>query len=350
MLAKLDLCIWVAMNKTMIQNEKDGVSFEQADGDTILRAALRAGQGVSYECNSGGCGACKFELVSGDIETIWPEAPGLTERDRKRGRHLACQCKANGAVSIKMATAPEYQPKIVPKRQRARLIGTREITHDIREFRFRSDDDAEFMPGQFAMLDLPGLSSSRAYSLSNTGNEKREWHFQVRRVLHGQGTHVLFEKLAEGDEIGLDGPYGVAYLRTDSPRDIVCVAGGSGLAPMISIARGAVEAGLLANRKLYFLYGARTPRDVCGEAMLRALDGFGDRIIYVPVVSLPGDNGEWHGATGFVHDAVAQAVPEALANYEFYFAGPPPMTQALQELLMVGHRVPFEQIHFDRFF
>ena len=338
------------MTKPTIRNEKDGSVCTQEDGDTILRAALRAGLGLSYECNSGGCGGCKFELLEGEVETLWADAPGLSERDRKRGRHLACQCRARGPVSIKATTADEYRPKILPKRQRARLIGTRDITHDIREFRFRSEDDAVFLPGQFAMLDLPGLASSRAYSLSNTANEKREWHFQIRRVQHGQGTHVIFDNLAEGDEIGLDGPYGVAYLRTDSPRDIVCVAGGSGLAPMISLARGAAEAGLLADRKLYFFYGARTPRDVCGEEMLRVLAGFGDRIVYVPVVSLPGDNGDWHGETGFVHDAVARALPAELASYEFYFAGPPPMTQALQELLMVGHKVPFEQIHFDRFF
>ncbi|UCV07081.1 2Fe-2S iron-sulfur cluster-binding protein [Dechloromonas denitrificans] len=338
------------MIKTIIRNEKDGSTCEQQDGDTILRAALRAGQGLSYECNSGGCGGCKFELMEGEIETLWPDAPGLTERDRKRGRHLACQCRAHGPVTIRAATAAEYRPRIIPKRQRASLIGMRDITHDIREFRFLAKSDADFLPGQFAMLDLPGLASSRAYSLANTANGQREWHFQIRRVLHGQGTHTLFEKLAEGDEIGLDGPYGVAYLRTDSPRDIVCVAGGSGLAPMLSIARGAVEAGLLADRKLYFFYGARTPRDVCGEEMLRTLAGFGDRIIYVPVVSLPGDDGAWRGETGFVHDAVAHRLPVELANYEFYFAGPPPMTQALQELLMVGHRVPFEQIHFDRFF
>lgn len=338
------------MNNPTIRNEKDGSACEQQAGDTILRAALRAGLGYSYECNSGGCGACKFELMAGEIETLWADAPGLTERDRKRGRHLACQCRAVGPVSIKAPTAPEYQPKILPKRQLARLLESIEITHDIREFRFLAEHNADFLPGQFAMLDLPGLATSRAYSLSNTGNGEREWHFQIRRVLHGQGTHVLFEKLAEGDTISLDGPYGVAYLRTESPRDIVCVAGGSGLAPMVSIARGAVETGMLNDRKLYFFYGARTPRDVCGEEMLSTLKGFGVQIIYVPVVSLPGDNGDWGGETGYVHDAVARALPAELANYEFYFAGPPPMTQALQELLMVGHRVPFEQIHFDRFF
>ena len=333
-----------------IKNARDGSEFVQAAPDSILRAALRSGVGMAYECNSGGCGACKFELLEGEIETLWPQAPGLSERDRQRGRHLACQCRALGPVTIKAQTSPEYVPGTPPQRQTARLLSTRDVTADIREFRFLASDHAQFQPGQFAMLDLPGLGSSRAYSVANTGNSQGEWHFQIRRVAQGQGTRTLFELLQPGDTIGLDGPYGVAYLRTDAPRDIVCVAGGSGLAPMVSIARGAAEAGLLAERKLYFLYGARTPADVCGEDMLRALPGFGQQIQYIPVVSLPGNEGAWRGRTGFVHEALAMVLPAALDQHEFYFAGPPPMTQALQEMLMVTHRVPFGQIHFDRFF
>ena len=333
-----------------IRNQKDGSAFQQQPGDTILRAALRAGRGLSYECNSGGCGGCKFELIEGEVETLWPEAPGLSERDRKRGRHLACQCRALGDVTIAAGSAPEYVPEIPPKRQRARLVSVHDITHDIREFRFVASEDAHFLPGQYAMLDLPGLDSSRAYSVSNIANDVREWHFQIRRVQHGKGTHTLFDQLPPGTEIGLDGPYGVAYLRRGSPRDLVCVAGGSGLAPMVSIARGAAAAGMLAERKLHFFYGARTPRDVCGEDMLKSLPGFGSAIHYIPVVSLPHEGGDWRGRTGYVHDQLGAVLPKPLAEYEFYFAGPPPMTQALQELLMLGHKVPFGQIHFDRFF
>jgi toluene monooxygenase electron transfer component len=338
------------MQAIHIHNDKDGTGFAQAEGDTVLRAALRAGVGLAHECNAGGCGACKFELIDGELETLWPDAPGLSERDRRRGRHLACQCRALGPLRIKASAGPEYVPRIRPARRSARLAGIADLTHDLREFRFVTDSAADFLPGQYAMLDLPGVGASRAYSLANTANGAGEWHFQIRRVPHGRGTHVLFDTLKVGDSVDLDGPYGVAWLRTDAPRDIVCVAGGSGLAPMVSIARGAAEAGLLKDRRLHFFYGARTPRDVCGEAQLAPLDGFGERIRYVPVVSLPGDDGAWQGETGYVHDAVAHLLPAPLAGYEFYFAGPPPMTQALQELLMVGHRVPFGQIHFDRFF
>ena len=119
---------------------------------------------------------------------------------------------------------------------------------------------------------------------------------------------------------------------------------------MLSIARGAAEAGLLQTRQLHFFYGARGVRDVCGEAQLRALPGFGERLHFTPVVSQPEAADAWAGATGFVHEQVVASLPAPLDQYEYYFAGPPPMTQALQELLMVTHRVPFNQIHFDRFF
>ena len=336
------------MQPSVIVNEKDNSRFEQLPSDTILRAALRAGIGLSYECNAGGCGGCKFELVSGEIETLWATAPGLSERERKRGRHLACQCRAKGEVTLKASTGKEYVPPLRPQRQKAILTGMTDITHDIREFRFVSDGEANFLPGQYALLDIAGVGSERAYSLANTPNVNKEWHFQIRRVANGKGTSVLFDQLAIGAEIGLDAPYGMAYLRPDSPRDMVCVAGGSGLAPMIAIARGAAQAGMLQQRRLHFFYGARTPRDVCGQAMLEQLDGFGTQLLYYPVVSESG--ADWQGASGFVHTHIPQVLTQPLSEFEFYFAGPPPMTQALQEMLMLEQRVPFEQIHFDRFF
>ena len=340
------------MTPTRITIDPEQSDFDQLGEDTVLRAALRAGLGFPYECNSGGCGSCKFELLDGEVKDLWPQAPGLTERDRRKGKHLACQCVAMTDLRIKVRPSPECVPPIRPKRLRATFTGMHAITHDITEFRFLSEGGADFLAGQYAMLAIPGVSTPRAYSMSNLGNVQGEWHFQIRRVGNGAATGKLFNHLQVGEEIEIDGPYGIAYLRTEVLRDIVCVAGGSGLAPMVSIARGAAQSGLLKTRQLHFFYGGRTPRDICGETFLRELPGFGDRIHFHPVVSLPGDEAgaHWGGETGFVHELVRRVLGDALPSFEFYFAGPPPMTQTLQEMLMVGYRVPFEQIHFDRFF
>lgn len=340
------------MTQHRIAIEGDTYEFPQGDRDTVLRAALRAGVGFPYECNSGGCGSCKFDLIEGEIENLWPDAPGLTERDRRKNCLLACQCRAKSDLRIKVRPAPEYIPLIEPRRRKARFATATDITYDIREFRFLAEGKADFLPGQYALLAVPGVEAPRAYSMSNFANPDGEWHFQIRRVPLGKATEHLFHRLHPGDEIEIDGPYGLAWLRENSPRDIVCVAGGSGLAPMISIARGASAAGMLKTRHLHFFYGGRTPRDICGESYLRQLPEFGSRIHFHPVVSLPQqDPGEiWTGETGFVHELVRRELDGRMTDFEFYFSGPPPMTQALQEMLMVGYRVPFAQVHFDRFF
>lgn len=332
-----------------VTNAKDGTRFASDGEDTVLRAALRAGYGMAYECNAGGCGACAFDPLAGEFETLWDAAPGLSPRDLRKGRKLGCQTRARGDVTISCASGAEYVPPIAPRRRHLRLAGTRQVTHDMREFRFVGEGAANFLPGQYMLLDLPGVAGSRAYSFSNIANAAGEWHFIIRRVAGGAATAVLFDGLNEGDEIAADGPYGTAYLRADSPRDIVCVAGGSGFAPVLSILRGAAAQGMLADgRKAHFLFGARHERDICGREELADLPAFTAAGQFTPVVSEP--EGPWPGASGFVHTRIAASLPRPLADYEYYFAGPPPMTQAVQELLMIEHKVPFGQIHFDRFF
>src|SRR5450830_933944 len=267
----------IAMTQNRITTDPEQCEFNQLGKDTVLRAALRAGLGFPYECNSGGCGSCKFELLDGEVEDLWAQAPGLTERDRRKGKRLACQCVAMTDLRIKVRTTPECVPRIIPRRLRARFAGVHVITHDISEFRFLSEGGADFLAGQYAMLAIPGVSTPRAYSMSNLANNQGEWHFQIRRVANGMATDALFDHLQVGQTIELDGPYGLAFLRTEAPRDIVCIAGGSGLAPMVSIARGAAQSGLLKTRQLHFFYGGRTPRDICGDTFLRELPGFGDR-------------------------------------------------------------------------
>lgn len=324
-------------------------AFSCAGDDVLLRAAQRAGLAFPYECNVGSCGNCKYELVEGEVEMKWREAPGWTEKDRQRRRFLGCQSRPLGDCTIKLRFDARYAPQHAPQHMGATLVARRAITHDIEEFSFALDRPQQFEPGQYALLHLAGVSGPRAYSMSNTA-DARHWDFQVRRVPNGRGTAALFEQLQPGQRIAIDGPYGMAWLRRDAPRDILCLAGGSGLAPMVSIARAASSEPALAGRQLHFLYGARTPADVCGEDMLRALPGWGERIHYQAAVSTPAAAGsDWSGPVGFLHDVAAARFGERLAGMEIYFAGPPAMANAMQQMLL-ARQVPFAQVHFDQFY
>ena len=67
------------------------------------------------------------------------------------------------------------------------------------------------------------------------------------------------------------------------------------------------------------------------------------------MVSQPASDDGWDGPRGFVHEVLASGLAKPFVDHDFYFAGPPPMIEAVQQLLMLEHKVPFGQIHFDRF-
>jgi toluene monooxygenase electron transfer component len=329
----------------------DGASYDCAADDTILRAGLRAGLGLPYECNAGSCGTCKVELIEGAIHSLRPDAPGLGERDRAKNRVLACQAQPQGDCRIKVRLRPENVPVHRPQRFRATLESVRDVTHDMREFRFRAQPGGPgFLPGQYALFYLPGLDVPRTYSMSNVDDGSGAWEFIVRRVPGGVGTNTLFDKVALGSTIELDGPYGLAYLRADAPRDIVCIAGGSGLAPVLSVARGAVREPKLDGRHVHVFYGARTHRDLCGETEICALPGYGERVHFYPALSMADADGPvWTGKTGFIHEIARDFIGDRWADYEYYFAGPPAMAEAVQKML-IEKRVPYPQVHFDSFY
>ena len=227
----------------------------------------------------------------------------------------------------------------------------RDITHDIREFHLQTDESLPFLPGQYALLSLPGVAGQRAYSMSNavSGKGAAIWQFQIKRMPGGQGTTVLFDQLRSGDRVEIDGPFGSGYLREDSPRNVVCIAGGSGISPMLSIARAMMHNPAMVTCKLHFFYGGRALRDICGETELRELPGFAERLFYYPSLSMPDADASWSGHVGFVHENVLPTIGATPAAYEYYFAGPPAMTQATQRLLM-QNKVSLTQMHFDAFY
>jgi toluene monooxygenase electron transfer component len=333
-------------------------AFSCAATDTIARAGLRADLPMPYECNTGSCGTCKVELVSGVIDSLRPDAPGLTDRDRAKRRILACQARPTKDCIIKVRLDPDAPRVPRPECAAARLVSTRDVTRDIREFSFACSAARPFLPGQYALIHLPGVDAPRPYSMSNIAGGPI-WQFQIKRVPGGQATSVLFDQLRPGSTVAIDGPYGHAYLRPDAPRDVVCIAGGSGIAPAVSIARGMAESASLAPRHLYFFYGGRGPADICGEDVLRGLAPLRGRYTYVPVISEPLDAARggpggcdpsaWSGCTGFVHEAVADMLRTTLPAYEFYFAGPPAMALAVQKSLIEA-KVPMTQMHFDQFY
>jgi toluene monooxygenase electron transfer component len=259
--------------------------------------------------------------------------------------HADCQ--------IKVRLKPQYVSAHVPAIRQCRYVRRRELTKDMAEYTFKSDAPAEFLPGQFALLALPGVVGDRAYSMSNLPNPEGEWSFIIKKVPGGRGTAVFDQSVCLGDVIVLDGPYGTAHFRPEHVRDIVCIGGGSGLSPLKSILSAAVREKALEGRRIHLFYGGRTPSDICVDTLLNEDALLKARVDVISACSSAEVGPDWAGKRGFIHDVlddwIDKGAPNPATDYEFYFCGPPPMTDAVQRLLVLNRKVPMQQIHFDRF-
>ncbi|WP_312526555.1 2Fe-2S iron-sulfur cluster-binding protein [Paracoccus sp. (in: a-proteobacteria)] len=321
-------------------------SFDCSADDTVLRAALRAGIGMSYSCNVGSCGNCRFELLEGDVTHRRKDAPAYSEKDRARGRWLGCQAVPSGDCQIKFRPDPSAVPIYPPHKRRAELIGKQAMSHDMAEFTFRIEGPTDFLPGQYALLSVPGVEGERVYSMAGLPGSPL-WSFQIKRVPEGAATGVLFDQLEVGACVMIDGPYGNAHLRDESPRDIVLLAGGSGLSPMVSIARGALVSDRHPTRRVRLFFGGRAPRDLEAISFLREITD--PRFELTEAVSDLASAEGWTGATGFVHQIAEAQLGDRLQESEIYFAGPPAMAQAIS-LAFHARAIPPDQIHFDEFY
>ncbi len=327
-------------------------AFTACASEPLLRSALRAGVGFPYECNAGSCGSCKFELLEGTLDIPEEITKGTSERDRQRRRYLACQVHAAGDCRIKVRTADSFVPLHAPRALQARLVQRIDHTHDLSEFRLLADGPAQFLSGQYALLSLPGQSGWRAYSMANLPNAAGEWHFFIKRVPGGAFTEALFERVQLGDTLLLDGPYGMAYARHEAERPVMCIAGGSGFSPMLGIARSLAAQGTLKARRLEFFYGCRTPLDRPDASLVESLRpqlGALDHVVAVSDAAAAAA-ADWSGPQGFIHEVLAAHLGEDSTGREYYISGPPPMVDAVVRLLALERKVPFEQIHYDRFF
>ena len=326
-----------------IRLEPSGDSFTCGPGETILRAGLAAGFAMPYECASGSCSSCKGRLIEGTVEYLWPEATGLSERDRRKGdRILCCQALPQGDCTVQVrlgqVEGPREEPRPAPFTATVETL--ERLVPGVIAFSCRPAQPVPFLPGQYVLLQVPG-GERRAFSMANT--EAETLAFIVKEKPGGHASRYLFDKLAQGDAVSLEGPYGRAYLRIPLEREIVCVAGGSGLAPMLSVAEAAIADPDTPAVRLFF--GANTAEELFMVDEMQALAATHDRFFLTLAVR----DGAPGAATGLVGD-VALAAMEELDECDFYMAGPPGLIDALLRPVMRCGKVRPERIFFDRFY
>jgi p-cymene monooxygenase electron transfer component len=309
-----------------------GQTFEIPRGETVLERALKAGIAYPHDCTVGTCGSCRTRLVEGQVEAITPFGYTLSREELEAGYILACQALPKSDLVLEVDTAERRTP--APRTVRATLVGLEDLTHDIKRATFALETPLDYIAGQYANIAWPGDGRARSYSFSHAplaGGSAQISTF-VRRAPSAFEARYL-----------IDGPHGDFWLR-DGEGPILCIAGGSGLAPILSLLQDAAERGVA--RDCILLFGARSARDLyAGEEIAGIAARWTARFEYWPILSEATADGY---REGLVTTHVASALQALGPGAQAYLCGPPAMIDAgIDAITRCG--LALADIHYDRF-
>ncbi len=295
------------------------------DGETLLDAGLREGLALPFECRNGGCGQCKATLLYGEVDYGAYQREALADAERAAGRILTCTATARGDLEIEYV--PTHTPGNLPVRVwGATVVGLDRLSPDVMRVMLQIDSGERiaFYAGQYLNILLED-GAKRSFSFATAPQESERIELHIRRVEGGRFTGHVFEGMRVGDRLKFEGPLGSFFLREDSDKPIIFVAGSTGFAPVKSMLEYAFRRGL--RRRMLLYWGTRSLQDMYLADLPRQWAREHDNFTFVPVLSerTPGDG--WQGRTGLVHEAILADFP-SLAGHQVYACGSAAMVEA----------------------
>lgn len=332
-------------------------AFTCGVGGNILYAGLGSGIALPYECGTGTCGTCKAQLGAGEVASAWPEAPGYA--GLKPGEILMCQALPGGECALEVRGAVTRMPEgaCIPLHLGA-IIGRRTtLTQDVATFDVELDRPIDFEAGQFMVMTVPGISGGRAYSMVNYDRPASRLLFVVKSKPGGRLSEWFFGDGVEGTRVHLFGPVGHATFHPELDKDLLCIAGGSGIAGMMAILSRACQARYFDEHQGHVFFGVRTGRDVFFLDELRAFTSAFPERLHVTLALSEEDVASELGVAhphvtfdrGFVHAVASAHMKGKFTNVRAYAAGPPPMVSATLRMLLLEGKLKSADIRYDKF-
>lgn len=332
--------------------------FEAPPGVRVLYAGLAAGIHLPYECGTGTCGTCKAKLVSGEVEDAWPEAGGRKYL-KQPGELLMCQCNAKSDCTLEVASFVSNIDTGVytPRSGRGTVNNVKALAPDVTSFSLTLDAPCDFDAGQFVVLQLPGVPGYRGYSMVNFERAARRLDFVVKKKPGGGASTWLFQGAIEGQQVDLFGPLGAATFYPNLGKNILCIAGGSGIAGIMSILARAQQENYFKQHGGDVFFGVRTYADAFYLDELAQLVGrFPDKLRVTVALSdeeVPAQAKQAHPALGFdrgfVHEVAAKHMQGKYQNIRAYLAGPPPAVDGAIRMLLLQAKLTADNIRYDKF-
>ena len=320
--------------------------FAAEADETILDAALRQGLILPYGCRDGACGACRGKILSGEADQGRAQTHALSEEDRHAGFALFCCAKAKSDLDIEvreLRSSSDLPVKTLPARVQKMTLAAPDVM--IVELKLPASERLQFLPGQYIEILLKERRR-RAFSLANAPHDDASLQLHIRHVPGGFYTDHVFSAMKERDILRINGPHGSFYLREDSDKPCVLVAGGTGFAPIKAMIEHAIAE--RTSRPMAIYWGGLSRADLYLLPLAESWVREHANIRFIPVLSDAPKSDEWHGRAGFVHAAAMQDWPD-LSGHQVYVCGSPAMVAAARRDFVGQCQLPESEFFADSF-
>ena len=312
------------MSYAIALNFEDGVTrfIDCKVGEKVLDAAFRQRINLPMDCSDGVCGTCKCHCETGAYDLGDDYIDDALSADEARERQvLTCQMVPQSDCVIAVPL-PSSACKTGTTQFAATLASITRHADAALEVSFGLDQAPVFLPGQYVNIGVPDSGQTRSYSFSSRPGDTHA-SFLIKHVPGGLMSSWL-ERAQPGDRVPMTGPLGSFYLR-EVVRPLLLLAGGTGLAPFLSMLEVLAQRG--ETRPITLIYGVTRDQDL---VLVEALEAFAARLPQLTVVTCVADPQTAHPRQGYVTQHMAR---EALhdGDVDVYLCGPPPMVDAVRQ-------------------
>ncbi len=325
------------------------LSFDVERDESVLAAAIRQGIGLPYGCRDGACGSCKSRLIEGRVIHGVHQSKALSPAEEAAGWMLPCCAAAQTDLVIEARSVPgagEFAVQKMPCRVAEIVRPAPDVA--IVRLQLPANVALQYHPGQYIEFILPdGLR--RSYSMAcapSTQAQRPGIELHIRHMPGGRFTDHVFGAMKEREILRLEGPFGSFFLREQSAKPIVLLAGGTGLAPIKAIVEHMQSRDIRLPCVLY--WGCRARSDLyLHDWALQAAEQM-PNLSYVPVLSEPHPQDDWTGRTGLVHRAVMADLPD-LSAHQVYACGAPVLVESARRDFVERCGLPDDEFYADSF-
>ena len=329
-----------------VRLEPSGHAFTVAPGETLLEAALRQNIGLPYGCRNGACGACKGWLRAGELEFGDYQERALHPGERAAGKALTCCTKPLTDIIFEvreLSGAKDLAIRTLP----CRVERVERPAEDVAVMRLKlpTGERLQFLAGQYIDILMKG-GKRRSFSLANAPHDDAFLELHIRNTPGGAFSKYVFEEMKERAILRFEGPLGTFYLREDSDKPMIFVAGGTGFAPIKAQIEHALHHGV--DRQMILYWGVRSLKDLYMRDLPSQWLHDHDNFSFVPVLSDRLEADGWRGRTGFVHQAVLDDFAD-LSGYQVYACGAPAMTDVAKKTFVEERALAEDEFYCDAF-